>query len=99
MKPFIIKILTSGSGLSSRRLIALLCVPPYLLGGVVGMLSPDYRYFLTSMVCMGLLICIAFFSLNWQKAIELTKSVVSIKTKTINNESTTTEATSIPVEQ
>lgn len=99
MKRFITKILTSGSGLSSRRLIALLCVPPYLLGGVMGVLSPDYRYFLTSMICTGLLICVAFFSLDWRRVAELTRSVISIKTKTIDNESTTTEATSVPMEQ
>ena len=85
------KLLTSHSGLSSRRAIALLCVPPYLFGSIVGILSKEFSYFLTAMIGLFTLITSCFFFLTWQDVAEITKSLTKFNFKSTQEEGIITE--------
>ncbi len=70
------KLLTSNSPqASSRRFIALLTLPLYLggivVGFVVGIIISDFRFYLAALLAAALPIFLAFFALTWQHVYKL----------------------------
>lgn len=65
------KILVSNSSkASSRRFIAILTLPLYLIGigigFILGVTINDFRFFLTAMIAAALPIFLAFYALTWE---------------------------------
>jgi hypothetical protein len=71
MKNFLDKLISNSQEVSARRFIALLLLPSYITGIVIGILSKSYNFYITAMIAAGLPILIAFFLLTWQHITDL----------------------------
>lgn len=87
------KLLSASNEASVRRFIAILLVPPYITGILIGFLiaykGTNYTFFLTALIAAALPILIAFFVLTWQDIATLTKNLdkfVKIDTEEEKNE-------------
>jgi hypothetical protein len=75
---FFTKLLRSKSGVSTRRFIALLIVPSYIIGIFVGIFSREFNFYLTAMISGGVIIFMTYYSLSW---VDVKNIVGSIKLK------------------
>ena len=75
MKNFLLKLLGNNTGVSSRRFIALLVLPSYIIGIFVGIFAKNIDFYITAMVAAAIPILIAYFSLSWEHIKDLTGKI------------------------
>jgi len=69
------RLLSSKDELSSRRFIALCCLPILLIGAAIGIMSNIFEFYLVGMLSVFVPVMIAYFFLTWQNIAEIVKSI------------------------
>ena len=71
MIKFFKKMLSNSQEVSSRRFIALILLPSYVIGILIGVFSKNFNFYLVAMIAAGIPIFIAYFTLTWETVKEL----------------------------
>lgn len=74
MKKFFKYLLSSSNEVSSRRFIALIILPSFVIGIFVGIFSSNYNFYLTAMISAGVIILIAYFTLTFNNIKDILNS-------------------------
>ena len=79
MREFFLKLLGVSTGVSSRRFIALLMLPSYIIGVFVGIFANNIDFYMIAMIAAAIPILIAYFSLSWELVKEITTGIFKKK--------------------
>lgn len=79
MGNFFRKLISSSNEVSSRRFIAIILLPFFISGIIIGFVLSwkynDFRYFLTSILAAAVPIMMAYFLLTWERVKDIVTAI------------------------